>query len=296
MGRIRTRVIKLPLTIYILALPQIEVLGFTSTLYTQTAMVRLILLTSIATVVFLLSSVPVQGRVALQSRGLRGFTIFTIFLEVITGLWAAFGIAIIATIFLGILLLFSIRAFCMHRIKQPHYLFSEEPVGDARTGQVFCTLVVLSLFLLTAYFPLFMTFIVIASQDSVTFPFFTNTLTYMVIDLGDALAVGALLALISHRRYLHFGKEEKMLWKKILDLAIVAFMIIFIIIWTVVYCLPSLSFEFNSNTVTISNVGAAMSHLITTFYALPIVDIFVSAEFLRRKLWEARIHDQVRKP
>ena len=42
-------------------------------------------------------------------------------------------------------------------------------------------------------------------------------------------------------------------------------------------------------------IGEAMSHLITTFYALAIVDIFVSTEFLRRKLRQAGIHDQVRK-
>lgn len=209
-----------------MALAQIEVSAFTSTLDHQTAMVSPIPLRSIATVVFLLSGVPVQGRVALQSRASKGNIVVSIFLQVITWLWAAFGIAIIATIFLGILFIFSIKAFYMHRNKHPRNLFSKEPVGDARTGQVFCTLVVLSLFLLTAYFPMFMTFIVIPFQSDRTFPFFTAALTYMVINLGDTLAVGALLALISHRRYLHFGKEEKMLREKILDLSIVAFMII----------------------------------------------------------------------
>jgi hypothetical protein len=259
-------------------------------------MARPILLTSIATlVVFLLSSVPVQGRVTLQSRASKGSKIITeFFLNIVTQwLWTAFGIAIIATIFLGILFIFSIKAFYMHRKKRSHNLFSKKPVGDARTGQVFCTLVVLSLFFLTAYFPMFMVFIVLPSQnDNIVFPYFTIVLTDMVINLGTALAAGALLALVSHRRYLHFGKEKKMLWKKILDLAIVAFMIIFIAIWTVLHCLPS-TYESTSNTAL--KVGEAMGHLNLAFYTLAIINIFASTAFLWRKLRKARIHDQVRK-
>ena len=278
------------------------VLGFTSTLDPQTAMVRPILLTSIAPIVFLLSGVPVQGGVALQSRKI------TIFLNLTTWLWAAFSVAVIAIIFHVVLLIFSIKAFFMHLNKHPSYLFSKEPVGDARTGLVFCTLVVLSVLLSTAYFPLLMAFVIVPTQnDDTSIPFFAPTLTYMVINLSEALCVGALLTLVNHRRYLHFGKEEKMLWKKILDFTIVAFMIIFLIIWTVVYCLPSIfnndisgflfgiPFGPDSHTVEILNLGAAASHVETGFYALAIIDIFVSAEFLRRKLREARIHDQVRK-
>lgn len=254
-------------------------------------MARPILLTSIATVVFLLSSVPVQGRVTLQSRASKG--IAELFLNIVTQwLWTACGIAIIATIFLGILFIFSIKAFYMHRKKHPYNLFSREPVGDARTGQVFCTLVVLSLFFLTAYFPMFIVFIVLPSQkDSIIYPYFTIPLTYMAINLGNAFAAGALLALISHRRYLHFRRGE-MLWKRILDIAIVAFMMIFIAIWTVLYCLPS-TYESTSNTAL--KVGQAMGHLNLAFFALAIVDIFVSTAFFWQKLRKARIHDQVRK-
>ena len=279
------------------------VLGFTNTLDPRTAMVRPILLTSIAPIVFLLSGVPVQGGDALQSRKI------TIFLDLTTWLWAAFSIAIIAIIFHAFLLIASIKAFFMHLNKHPSYLFSKEPVGDARTGLVFCTLVVLTVLLSTTYFPLLMVFVIVPTQnDDTSIPFFAPTLTYMVINLSEALGVGALLTLVSHRRYLHFGKEEKMLWKKILDLAIVAFMIIFLIIWTVVYCLPSIYFDSisgnffgtiffgpGSRTLAILNLGAASSHLVVVFYSLAIIDVFVSAEFLRRKLKEARIHDQVRK-
>ncbi|KIM38449.1 hypothetical protein M413DRAFT_30000 [Hebeloma cylindrosporum] len=254
-------------------------------------------LISIATVAFLLYGIPVHGRATLYFRAssedeLTGPRVISVLLNVITWLWAAFAIAIILTIFLGILLIFSIRAFFMHRRKQPHHLFSKEPLGDARTGQIFCTLVVLGVFLLTAYFPLFMAFVVIPFQvDGVSFPSSTGALTYMALDLGQTLAIGALMALVNHRRHLHFGKEElrKLWWKKILDISLVTFMIIFIAIRTVLFSLPS---TYEPTSITKRKVGEATFHLTVTFYALGILDIFTSGALLWRRLSEARIHDQ----
>jgi len=198
---------------------------------------------------------------------------------------AAFVIAIIATIFLGCLSIVSIQAFFMYLNKDPPHLFSQQPVvGEANTGQLFCTLVVLSLFSLTAYFPLFMVFILRDGAGE----HIPRTLTYMVIYLGHAFAAGALLALVSHRRHLHFGREGTSLWKKGLDLAIIGFMITFIVIWTL-SLLAALPYKRRSQAL---DVVEAMEHLRVAFYCLATIDIFVSAAFLWRRLKAAGICDQ----
>jgi len=239
---------------------------------------------------FLLCSVPVHGR-ALDSREITGGGHgIKFFLRSWYGI--AFVIALIATIFLGYLFIVSIQSFFRHLNKDPTHLFSQQPVGEASTGQLFCTLLVLSLFLLTAYFPLFMAFIIIPRHKGEARPGATSSsLTYMAIDLGYALAAGALLALVSHRRYLHFGREEgTSLWKKVLDLAIIGFVITFITIRTPLAALPS-TFEPQSKTAL--NVVWAMDHLRLAFYSLATIDIFVSAAFLWQRLKAAGIYDQV---
>jgi hypothetical protein len=200
-------------------------------------------------------------------------------------------IALIATIFFGYLFIVSIQTFFKHLNKDPHHLFSHQPVGAASTGQLFCTLLVLGLFFLTAYFPLFMAFITIPRHKGEERPGATSSsLTYMAIDLGYALTAGALLALVSHRRYLHFGQEEGTLsWKKGLDIAIIGFIITFIAIRTLLAALPS-TFEHQSKTAL--NVVWAMDDLRVAFYSLAIIDIFVSAACLWRRLKAAGIYDQ----
>jgi len=234
---------------------------------------------SAITAVFLLFTVPVQGR-----RGGSGGG--TVSLHFPTG-WdgAAFVIAIIATIFLACIFIVSIQTFFMHLNKNPHHLFSQQqPVGKANTGQLFCTLVVLSLTLLTAYFPLFIVFI----RPDPSGGLLPYALTYMAIYSSHAFAAGALLALVSHRRHLHFGQEGTSLWKKGLDIAIIGFMITFIIIWT---SLAALFSTYNHRSQALDAMEA-MEHLRVAFYYLATVDIFVSAAFLWRRLKADGIYDQ----
>lgn len=253
------------------------------------------------------SSVPAHGHdVTLDPRGAGktvGENVVTFFLQ--SWSWATIGIASISFLSLAYLLLLSTKAFFMHRNKQPHHLFSGEPVngtvtpgagvyGDARTGQLFCTLTVLSVFFFLAFFPMYIVFVILPMQfDNLPIVLTTMTspiaLTSMVSCLGGALGAGALLTLVSHRRCLHFGKAEGVQpWKRVLDLAIVGFMIIFTVIQTVLYSIPVWS-------MTTFEAMNAMGHLYNAFYALAVLDIFFSAIFLRRRLNGKGIHDQVRK-
>ena len=259
------------------------------------------------TVASLLHSVPAHGHeVTLDPRGAGktvGENVVTFFLQ--SWSWATIGIASISFVSLAYLFLLSIKAFFMHRNKQPHHLFPGEPVNstvtpgagayvDARTGQLFCTLTVLSVFFFLAFFPMFVVFVILPMQfDNLPIALTTMTspiaLTNMVSCLGGALGAGALLALISHRRCLHFGKAEGVQpWKRVLDLAIVGFMIIFTVIQTVLYSIPVWS-------ITTFEAMNAMGHSYNALYALAVLDIFFSATFLRRRLNRNSIRDQVRK-
>jgi len=239
---------------------------------------------SIITAVFFLCGAPVHGQ---PSTTPWGQPIMTYYSPLSYWDWVEFGIALVATIFLGCLFIVSIQTFFMHLNKNPPHLFSQQPVGEARTGQLFCTLVVLSLSFLTAYFPLHMAFNILRRDKAMAGPI-PIALTDMTIYLGNALAAGALLALVSYRRHLHFRQEEgTLLWKKGLDLAIIGFMITFIAIWTP---LAALSFDYYSQAF---NVKEAMEHLRVAFYYLAVMDIFVSAAFLWRRLEADGINDQV---
>lgn len=260
------------------------------------------------TIASLLHSVPVHGHdITLDPRGAAktvGDNAVNFFLQ--SWSWATIGVASVSFVALAYLFFLSIKAFFMHGNKKPHHLFPGEPVnstvtpgagvyGDARTGQLFCTLTVLSAFFFLAFFPMFVVFVILPMQfDNLPIALTTMTsriaLTNMVSCLGGALGAGALLALISHRRCLHFGKAEGMQpWKRVLDLVIVGFMIIFTVIQTVLYSIPVWSiFEARMTR-------NAMGHLYNAFYALAVLDIFFSATFLRRRLNGNGIRDQVRK-
>jgi len=262
------------------------------------------------TVTALLHSAPAHGHdVTLDPRGgvikTVGENVITFFLQLGSWLGATIGIAFISFVSLAYLFLLSIKAFFMHRNKKPHHLFSGELVnstvtpgvgfyGGARTGQLFCTLTVLSVFFSLAFFLMFVVFIILLMQfhnlpiylTMMTFPI---ALTSMVSCLGGALGAGALLALISHRRCHHLGKAKGMPpWKRVLDLAIIGFMIIFTVIQTVLYSIPVLP----ATTFAVMN---AMGHLYNALYALAVLDIFFSAIFSQQRLNRNNICNQVRK-
>jgi hypothetical protein len=129
------------------------------------------------TVASLLYSVPAHGHdVTLDPRGAAktvGDNVVTFFVQ--SWSWATIGVAGISFIALAYLFFLSIRAFFMHRNKKPHHLFPGELVnstvtpgagvyGDARTGQLFCTLTVLSVFFFLAFFPMFVVFVILPMQ------------------------------------------------------------------------------------------------------------------------------------
>jgi len=253
-------------------------------------MVRRTPLISIATVnvaSLLHNIIPVHGHeVTLYARagkdigGKVGTNVITkFFLQ--SWVWAA--IVVVSIAFLSLAFLF-LKAFFMHLNKHPRHLFPGEPDdtmsgiegnGDARMGQLFCTLTVLSLFFMMAYFPMFLVFTLLPLQyDNLPQAIMTTTSPVAMMNsasgFGGALTTGALLALISHRHCLHFGRGKGMpLWKKAVDLAIVSFIIIFTVILTVLYgLLPTFQSMMPINTLN------AMAHLYNAFYAMAVLDIF----------------------
>ena len=256
-------------------------------------------LISLATsVIFLLCSIPIHGhKLALDPRDPKGELGSAILSALLESQWllAAFVTAFFASILLLGLFYISIKAYFMHRNKRPSLLSSAQNRGDAQTGQLFCTLTVLGVFFSMAYFPMSIAFVILPAEIDIYLPERVKTLplalTGMTSNLGKALTAGAFLALVSHRRFLHFGKEGGLhLWKNALDITIVGLMVGFTLTHTIIFGFPSTSWS-----VAAIRVMAAMDYLCFAFYVLAIVDTFASARFLWRKLssMEPKKHDLV---
>ena len=157
---------------------------------------------------------------------------------------------------------------------------------DAMTGQLFCTLTILGIFFLMLHYPMSMTFLILPQQLGNSFPDRLRkaplpvALTGMAGNLGKALTADAFLALVSHRRFLHFGKEKGVqLLKNTLDIAIIGLMIVFTFAHMVLFGLPS-----TSQSAAAMKTMAAMDYLCIVFYVLAIINAFASSRSLRRRL------------